>query len=102
MRIRFTPGARRQIAEIHAYIAADNPRAAAEVVARIQTVAELLGEHPHMGRSLPGSRLQRFPVPPYPYLIYYEVTQHEVRIVRVRHSARRRAAFHDPQREFCV
>ena len=102
MRVRFTLGARRQIAAIHAYIAAESPSGADSVVARIEEIAEMLGQHPKMGRKLPVGRLYRFPVRPYPYLIYYTVSGSEVRIVRVRHSARYRAAFHESEREFRV
>jgi plasmid stabilization system protein ParE len=37
---------------------------------------------------------------PFPYLIYFEVSGQTVRIVRVRHSAQYRRAFHEPALPF--
>jgi plasmid stabilization system protein ParE len=63
-------------------------------------VAHFLGENPGAGYKLPHGRLRRFTVRPFPYLIYYEVFGETVRIVRVRHAAQFRKAFHDAAREF--
>ena len=81
-------------------IARESRSGADNVVARIEVIAEMLGEHPYAGRKLHIGQLYRFPVRPYPYLIYYAVSGSEVKIVRVRHSARYRPAFHEAEREF--
>ena len=96
MPVTFTPGARKQLAAIHDYIARENEAAARAVVVRVEAVAGILGANPHVGYKLPRGRLRRFPVHLYPYLIYYEVTRSDVRILRIRHAARYRAAFHEP------
>jgi len=100
MRVIFMPGARAQLRAIHDHIAKDNPIAARAVVARAEEIAELLGRNPDIGRKLPHGRLRRFPVKPYPYLIYYEVAGQFVRIICVRYAARRRPTFHEPAPPF--
>ncbi len=100
MRVVFTFQARVQLREIHAYIVRDRPLAADEVIARIEHVAGALGVNPHIGRKISGSRLRRFPVRPYPYLIYYEVVGETVRVIRIRHAARFRQAFQEAQQVF--
>jgi toxin ParE1/3/4 len=102
MRVIFTPGSRAQMKAIYDYIAHDNERAAHAVIARIEHIAQLLGRYPHMGFKLRRARLRRFPVQPYPYLIYFEVAGGLVRIIRIRHAARKRAAFHDLARPFVL
>jgi toxin ParE1/3/4 len=89
MRIRWTPPALAQIAEIHAYIAADNPQAARKVVAQIRKDAMLLSAQPGMGRAgrVPGTR--ELIVGRYPFIIAYRVDSNEVPILAVIHSARR-------------
>jgi plasmid stabilization system protein ParE len=100
MRVYLTKGATRQLRAILAYIASENPPAAQMLVLRIEEIQSLLSENPGVGYKLPRSGLRRFPVRPYPYLIYYEVAGQSVRIVRIRHSARYRPAFHDPAQFF--
>jgi plasmid stabilization system protein ParE len=91
VRVAFGKRARAQLERIHDHIAKDNPRAAAELVHRIEGLAGLLGDFPDLGRqSSRISRLRWIAVTPYPYLIFYAVRPGEVRIVRVLHGARQR------------
>jgi hypothetical protein len=56
MRLRYTWRARADIDGIHDWISRHNPHAAAAVVDRIRKTAELLSEHPGLGREIsPGS-----------------------------------------------
>jgi toxin ParE1/3/4 len=100
MRVRFTSSATRQLNAILNHIAADNMDAARAVSSRVEAITAMLAENPKLGRKLSASRLRRFPVKPYPYLIYYEVTADVVKIVRMRHAARFRRAFQEPQQAF--
>jgi len=95
MRVIFMPGARAQLRAIHDYIARDDKFAARAVIARVEQIAALIGENPGIGRKLPRGRLRRFPVRPYPYLIFYEIAGPVVRIIRVRHAVRR-PTLHEP------
>ena len=88
MKLRYERGALADLDEIFAYIAQDNPRAAARLVARIEQAAARIAEMPYMGEATRKSRFRRFPIGN--YLIVYEVGQDEVVIHYVRHGARRR------------
>jgi toxin ParE1/3/4 len=88
VKVRFSRGALAELDEIFAHIAADNPRAAAELVARIEHVATLIGDSPEMGQSAGREPFRRFPVGN--YLIVYEIISNEVVIEYVRHGARLR------------
>ncbi|WP_334506953.1 type II toxin-antitoxin system RelE/ParE family toxin [Bradyrhizobium sp. AZCC 1693] len=49
----------------------------------------MLAQHPYAGQAtdLPGVR--RLTLTPYPYLIFYRVTDSEVIVQRMRHTSRR-------------
>jgi len=100
MPAQLTAVATRQLRAILSYVATENPAAASRIAARIEELRMLLGDNPNMGYKLPHGRLRRFPLRPYPYLIYFEVTKGEARIVRIRHAARYRPAFHERRRPF--
>lgn len=100
MRAVFTFRARTQLQAIHDYIARDNPAAARSVIQRVEVVAQFLAENPCAGFKLSRGKLHRFPVRPYPYLLYYEISERAVQIVRVRHAAQFRKAFHEAPSEF--
>ena len=78
MRLRVTRRAATQIAKALEYIEADSPQGANHVRERIQTLFRLLEQHPYAGQAtdLPGVR--RLTLSPYPYLIFYRVTDSEV------------------------
>lgn len=88
MRLRYERGALADLEEIFAYIAQDNPHAAARLAARIEEVAARIAETPYMGEATRKSNFRRFPVGN--YLIVYEVGQDEVVVHYIRHGARRR------------
>jgi plasmid stabilization system protein ParE len=79
-----------------AHVAVDNPAAAKRIAERVDEVRSFLSENPNAGYKLPHSRLRRFPIGPFPYLMYFRSSKYEVRIIRIRHAARYRPAFHEP------
>jgi addiction module RelE/StbE family toxin len=91
MKVRYSPRALSQLQDIHRYIAKRNPRAASNVIARIEELCERLGEFPGMGYISDHPDVRVLPVVKYPYLIFYSVIAagNEVRILRVRHGRRR-------------
>lgn len=91
MKVRVTRDAFSDLDEIFAYIAKDNPTAAADVVDRIEHVFQQLAHFPESGQKSDLEGIRRLPVTPYPYLVFYEVTATEVVIHHVRHGARRPA-----------
>jgi toxin ParE1/3/4 len=72
-----------------AYIARDNPKAAAEFVLHLRDKASMLGEQPNLGRPgrVPGTR--EFVVTHFPYILPYRVRNGAVEILRVLHTARK-------------
>jgi plasmid stabilization system protein ParE len=92
VKVTFGRRAAGQLASIFAHIAKDNPRAATEVVARIEEIAACLADFPGLGQpSRRESRLRWLAVPDYPCLIFYTILRDRtVRIVRVIHAARQR------------
>lgn len=89
MELRWLDDALADVTEIHRYIAADDPSAAARVVERVQAAVRLLTEVPHRGRPgrWPGTR--ELVVPRTQYIVPYRVSGDVVEILRVLHSARR-------------
>jgi toxin ParE1/3/4 len=100
MRVYLTRAATRQVDAILVHLNSENPAAARKFVNRMEEIRQLLLSHPDIGRKIPRRRLRRFPLHPFPYLIYYEMRGQAVRIVRVWHCARKSAAFHDLPRPF--
>ena len=88
MKLRFTRRAVRQIEEIIDVIALELPQGARRVRERMQSITTLLIEHPHIGQQTDVAGVRRMLVSPYPYLIFYRVTEDAVIVQRVRHAAR--------------
>jgi len=88
MILRFERGALADLEEILAYIARENPDAAARLAIRIEDIARKLAENPYLGEATERTRFRRFPIGN--YLMVYEVTDAEVIVHYIRHGARRR------------
>jgi toxin ParE1/3/4 len=89
MRVRYTVPAQADLEEIYTYISEHNPFAAERIKRQIKIDAELLGDLPFISResNFPGIRVRK--VRRYPYLTFYSVAADEIRILHVRHGARR-------------
>ena len=87
VRLRYTLPALADLSAILDYIAVHSPQGARRVQARIQTLTDLLLQHPHIGRRTSDPAIRRMTTP-YPYLVFYEITQSEIIIHAVRHAAR--------------
>jgi plasmid stabilization system protein ParE len=88
VRLRYTLPALADLDDILAYIAARSPQGARNVQARIQTVIELVLQHPYIGVATQDPTIRRINTTPYPYLIFYEVAGDDPIIHAVRHGAR--------------
>jgi toxin ParE1/3/4 len=88
VKVRYTLPALADLASILDYITTRSPQGAKRVQARIKAIIDLLSEHPHIGVRTDDPTIRRLTTPPYPYLVFYEVTETEIIIHAVRHGAR--------------
>jgi toxin ParE1/3/4 len=56
---------------------------------RMQSLIELLMQHPYIGAPTTRPGIRRLVMSPYPYLVFYGPTGDEVVIHAVRHAARK-------------
>lgn len=87
---RLTKEAIRDLREVRAYIAADDPKAAMRVVARLERAIDLIGERPHIGRPITMQTIREWSVPGLPYIIPYRVGDDVIDIIRIWHTSRER------------
>jgi toxin ParE1/3/4 len=88
VRLRYTLPALADLRVILDYIAAHSPQGARRVQARIQTLIDFLLQHPNIGTRTSDPAIRRMTTTPYPYLVFYELTETEIIIHAVRHAAR--------------
>ena len=88
VRVIWSPQALRQLDKVFDYLNELNPRAAIGVSAKLIEAGDSLANFPHRGRRVAQSEVREL-VPAYPYTIRYRIVRDLVRIIRVRHTARR-------------
>jgi len=89
VKLRYTRRVAAELEEVLAYIEERSPRGARRVQSRIQAITNLLLEHPKAGQLTSNGRLRQMVASPYPYSIFYELTEDQIVIHGVRHAARR-------------
>ncbi|MCY0092693.1 type II toxin-antitoxin system RelE/ParE family toxin [Hoeflea ulvae] len=87
--IRWTRRALGRLDHIGAYIAQDNPEAAARVISRIVTAVDALAAHPAMGRAGRIRTTRELVLADSPYIIVYRVAENHVDILTVIHAAQK-------------
>jgi toxin ParE1/3/4 len=90
MTLRYAETALREVDDILAYIARDNPPAAAAVGVAIKAAATRLRSFPHIGAETDQAGAYMKIVRPFRYLIFYTIDGDWIVIRNVRHAARRR------------
>jgi len=88
VKLRYTPRARLDLAEIHDYIAQENSYAARRVIKIIRKSAEVLLFNPLVGRAGRVSDTRELAVGRLPFLLAYRIDADEVQILSVIHTAR--------------
>jgi toxin ParE1/3/4 len=88
VKLRYTLPALADLSSVLDYIASHSPHSAKRVEARIQAIIDLLLVYPNIGVRTEDPVIRRLMTAPYPYLVFYEVTETEVIVHAVRHAAR--------------
>jgi len=88
VKIRYTAPALADLASILDYVTSHSPHGARRVQTRIQAIIELLSVHPNIGVRTDDPAIRRLTTLPYPYLVFYEVSESQIIIHAVRHAAR--------------
>jgi toxin ParE1/3/4 len=95
VRLRYTAPALADLDQVIGYIETKTPQGCRRVQQRIQAFIEVIARHPHVGRQTDDPAIRRMATTPYPYLIFYEVTDEDVIIHAIRHSARNPSSMPD-------
>jgi toxin ParE1/3/4 len=90
MKLRLSKAAIRDLREIQAYIAGDDPAAARKVVATLDRTIALIGERPQIGRPTAVQAICEWSVPGLPYVIPYRASAESIDILRIYHTSRQR------------
>ena len=88
MKLRYTPRARLDLAEIHGHIAQENPQVARRIVSLIRKEVEKLLLNPGMGRSGRVEETRELVIGRYPFIVAYAVAENEIRVLAVVHTSR--------------
>ena len=89
MQVKWTRRALLNLDNAVEYIAADNPRAAAQVAQRIWDSAQLLADQPGMGRPGRVAGTRELVISDFPYILPYVEQAGTVFILRVIHTSMR-------------
>jgi toxin ParE1/3/4 len=87
--IKWLRRAERDLDQVEAYIAQDNPRAAVEMALNIIVAVEQLDTFPGMGRAGRVEGTKELVVDSTPYIVPYHKKGERIEILRVYHAARR-------------
>lgn len=88
--ILWSPLALARLQEIRAFIARDDPSAAARVTTRLVSVAQALVDFPLLGRAGFAPNTRELVVGGTPYIILYQVKARQILIRTVWHAAQKR------------
>lgn len=74
--------------EIWSYVAKDNPNAADRLLRRLDERVQKLQDYPEQGEALPNSNAGMRRIVEGSYLIFYQILDDVIRVVRVLHTSR--------------
>jgi toxin ParE1/3/4 len=85
VRVIWSPSALNEVQRIYDYVADLNPSAAGRLIQDLLAAGNGLELFPNRGRRITDMLRELTTI--YPYIIRYEISRDEVRILRVRHGA---------------
>jgi toxin ParE1/3/4 len=88
--IVWSPLARARLAEIHAYVALENEKAAELLATRVIAMVEALRAYPHLGRAGAEPGIRELVVGRTPYAILHRVRVQRIIIYTIWHGAQKR------------
>jgi plasmid stabilization system protein ParE len=88
MRTRLAPAAVRDIADILGFLSTRSTSASAGFRDRFREARQFIGQYPLSGRPTDEAGVRYVNTGKYPYLIFYEIFDVEVVIMRIMHGAR--------------
>lgn len=88
MRVRYTKLALADIGEAKAYIARDDPAAAARAIGRVRAAVANLAEHPEFGRPGRIQGTRELVVPRTPFVVPYRLVDGAIEVLAVIHGRR--------------
>ena len=89
MKLLWTTLALEDLHNAYEYVAADNPRAASAMIARIEAAVNSLRVFPDVGRPGRVERTRELVVTGTPFIIPYRTKHRQVEIIALIHAARR-------------
>ena len=88
MQVRWEEDAIADLVKLRAYIARDNPEAASRIATKIITAANLLTEHPLLGKAGRIHTTRELVVSGTPYTLIYLPESEAITILRIFHQSR--------------
>jgi plasmid stabilization system protein ParE len=85
-----TPAAVIDLVELRAFIARENPDAAAAVARRLIETFRRIADRPSIGRATHRTDVREWSVPGLPYVVPYRLRDGRVEVLRVFHTRRNR------------
>jgi addiction module RelE/StbE family toxin len=90
MTIRWAKDATLQLAATHAYVAADNAKAADRLLRQITDSVRMLGSHPNAGRQGRVKNTRELVIASTPYIVAYRIqSKNVIQVLAVLHGKRR-------------
>jgi addiction module RelE/StbE family toxin len=90
MTIQWAEDAVRQLTAAHAYVAADNPRAAGRLLLQITQAVKQLSSHPRAGREGRVKNTRELVIVNTPYIVAYRIKDEStIQVLAVLHGKRR-------------
>ncbi|HET9785064.1 MAG TPA: type II toxin-antitoxin system RelE/ParE family toxin [Terriglobales bacterium] len=84
----WSPAALARLREVRAYVARDRPAAAEHLALRITAIAQLLQEHPQLGRATGEADVRELIIGGTPFSLLYRLMGRRAVILTIRHGTR--------------